>query len=273
MGLLPRVSLWPVLLLAGALGACDTGKPASNAAANAAAAKEPERPALRLPKVIPSPQPELDRAALLAAVARAASAHATGEDDKAAQGQLDGRRFTLKIRFGCRGPAQSGAMRWSYDEQEQALTLRAEPDITSDSPLFGDGEDSPVEAVEGFWIPRPWILTDACPAGGEAEAAAAAPQASSIGIAQYFTAQDSRVQHRSGRSYEIVRRADPAIAPSQTGFTLVLHGRLRRWPDAGPVRCRGSGRARPTCIISAELDRVAFENPETGMTIAEWGAG
>ena len=71
-----------------------------------------------------------------------------------------------------------------------------------------------------------------------------------------------------------MRRADPAILPPEGGFNLVLEGRLRPWPEAGVIRCSGAGgAARPVCIVSAEFDRVAFENPATGMTVAQWGAG
>lgn len=269
-----RVPFPTALLLATALAGCEGAPEPGDASVNQSNAAGGDQRTLRLPDALPKPQPELDRAALLAAVARAASAHAAGTADTALQGELDGRRFTLKLRFGCGGPSQAGALRWSYDEDEQALTVAATPDIDTDSPLFAQpGADGPIEAVEGFWIPRPWILGDACPAGGEGEAAAPPARRSSVGIAQYFTAEDSRVQRRSGRAYQIVRRAEPAIAPSGEGFTLVLHGRLRRWPEGNAIRCAGPTGERPTCIISAELDRVAFENPETGLTIAEWSGG
>jgi hypothetical protein len=82
------------------------------------------------------------------------------------------------------------------------------------------------------------------------------------------------VQRRSERSYEIVRRAEPAIVPPAAGFNLVLQGRLEAWPNGQVIRCRGAGTAaRPVCIISAEFDRVAFENPQDGLTIAQWSAG
>lgn len=263
----------PVAALA--ISACDS---APSTDEENVAAVEPETPTLQLPVSVPGPEPEMDRAAVLAAVARAASAHAAGQDDSDQQSKLAGRRFTLSIRFGCseaEGLA-SRPMSWNYVEAEQRLTIRAEPDITADISILEEA-GHPVEAVEGFWIPRPWLLTDACPAGapeavGDAgEVDGAEP---TVGIAQYFTSQDSRVQRRARRSYEIVRRAEPAIAPPSGGFNLVLSGRLKPWPSSGVILCRVRGRdVRPACIVSAELDRIAFENPENGWTVAEWSAG
>lgn len=263
-----------VLLLIAALPACER-KPEPEPGNSAAQAKEEERP-LKLPAAIPTPSRELDRAALLTAVARAASAYAAGQDDREAQAELAGRGFTLRIRFGCGGEAanaQLGAMGWQYDEDEQRLTIRARPDIDAETTALEGLPEGSIEAVEGFWIPQPWLLTDACPTQ-PATPGAAAPSPPSVGIAHYFTAQDSRVQRRSDRSYEIVRRADPAILPPPGGFNLVLEGRLEAWPQAGVIRCSGAGgAARPVCIVSAEFDRVAFENPETGQTVAQWSAG
>jgi hypothetical protein len=154
------------------------------------------------------------------------------------------------------------------------MTIRATPDIDAEAAGFGEEAEGAIEAVEGFWIPQPWLLTDACAAaaGENSEAATAAPP--TVAIAHYFTAQDSRVQRRAQRSYEIVRRAEPAIVPPDNGFNLVLQGRLQAWPEGKVIRCRGSGRdTRPVCLISAEFDRVAFENPSNGLTIAQWSAG
>lgn len=264
---LAGVVILPITL---GLSACDTAPGTENG--NEPVAKS-ETPALRLPESVPVPEPELDRAALLSAVAQAASAQAAGDDDSDAQEKLAGRRFTLRIRFGCTAPdgPSARAMSWAYDEAEQRLTIRAHPDISAESPFLADMGD-PVEAVEGFWIPRPWLFTDACPADAAAESGAL-PEPT-VGIAQYFTAHDSRVQRRARRSYEIVRRAEPAIAPPALGFNLVLTGRLRSWPQSGVIRCQGRGPdARPVCIVSAELDRVSFEDPEDGLTVAEWSAG
>src|ERR1700741_3492845 len=52
---------------------------------------------------IPVVEPPLDRAALLLAVARAPSATAIGAEDRVSQRELDGKRFEMRIRFGCPG--------------------------------------------------------------------------------------------------------------------------------------------------------------------------
>jgi hypothetical protein len=267
---IPRSLLFAAILLSG----CDPKAPADPAAGNASASPDQENSALALPEVLPAPRPELDRAALLTAVARAASAHAAGQQDRQ---NLAGRRFTLKIRFGCgdAGGTGAGPISWTYDEAEQRLTIRARPDIDAEAAGFGEDGEETIEAVEGFWISQPWLLTDACAAAAEeGEGAAAAAPPPTVGIAQHFTAQDSRVQRRAERSYEIVRRAEPAIVPPAEGFNLVLEGRLEAWPQGQVIRCRGAGSAaRPVCVISAEFDRVAFENPQNGLTIAQWSAG
>jgi len=257
-----------------ALPACER-RPQPQPGNSAAPAEEEER-TLKLPAAIPTPSSELDRAALLTAVSQAASAYAAGQDDRDAQSELAGRGFALKIRFGCGAApanAQLGAMSWQYDEAEQRLTIRARPDIDAKAAVLAELPEGAVEAVEGFWIPQPWLLTDACPVQQGAPGAAS-PSQPTVGIAHYFTAEDSRVQRRSDRSYEIVRRADPAILPPAGGFNLVIQGRLKPWPEGRVIRCSGSGGAtRPVCVVSAEFDRVAFENPETGQTVAQWSAG
>ncbi len=253
------------------LGGCNPERDERDAPDNAAAVAETNEVAVERPKAVPALAPEMDRAALLAAVAQAASAHAAGLDDRAAQTDLAGRRFAVKLRFGCGGPVTEGPLNWSYDEAEQRLMIRATPDIEGAGAGVTASPEEPIEAVEGFWIPRPWMLADACPAN-PSEASAAPPQPT-VGVAHYFTADDSRVPRRSQRSYEIVRRAEPAILPPSGGFNLVLEGRLKPWPQAGVIRCRSAGDTRPVCIVSAEFDRVSFENPETGQTVAQWGAG
>src|SRR5688572_18646717 len=69
-------------------------------------------------------QPPLDRAGLFAAVARAASAEASGADDGSAQRMLDGRQFELRLRFGCGGPSaqlRDDWLGWSFDSERRTL--------------------------------------------------------------------------------------------------------------------------------------------------------
>jgi hypothetical protein len=226
---------------------------------------------IELPKSLPLPEPAVGRAELLAAVARAASAYASGADDRQAQEELAGRQFTLRIRFGCGGPTAPDAepVAWTYDEAEGRLRLRATPNIILDRPEADAPEGKQVEAVEGFWIPRPWLLDAACPAGA---GFASMPDGNEVGIVQYFTADDSRVEHRSGRSYESLKRVSAAEAP-KAGIDFVLTGRLEPSPDGKVISCRSVGAARPQCIVSAKFGRIAFEDVAQGLTLAEWGAG
>lgn len=257
-------------------------------------------PVLNLP-VVPRPQP-LDRAGLFAAVAQAASAEASGQDDAAAQRTLDGRQFELRIRFGCRGASQELRQEWLgwfRDLESGTLRVRAKPTLGADDPLVRElgGED--YEAVEGFWIPRPWLLDASCPAaaaviqaaGAEGakqgsdsndrnraanreEAADPVPNWPKIGIAHFFTETDPRTARRDMRAYEAVKTIDPKQPIGSTGFNLVLSGRLQALPDGRVIACVAkSPDNAPECVISAQFDRVRIERPDNKEIIAEWGGG
>ncbi|HEU5285263.1 MAG TPA: hypothetical protein VFU20_01985, partial [Sphingomicrobium sp.] len=134
------------------------------------AACQPEAPDANLPKkveqpvpdlpAVPRPQPPIDRAGILAAVAQAASAAASGADDGAAQGALDGRQFEFRIRFGCRGPSsklRDEWLGWSHDPESGTLRVRAMPTLSAQEELARELGGDRFETVEGFWIPRPWL--------------------------------------------------------------------------------------------------------------------
>jgi hypothetical protein len=225
------------------------------------------------PSPVPLPAPALDRAALLDAVAKAASAHAAGIDDAQARAALDGRRFAVKLRFGCGGPADetsSDALGWRV-KSDESLEITATPDLSLDAPELARALTQTVEAVEGFWIPRPWLLSDACPA---VHAGAIAPPAvpdHSVGIAQYYTPEGSRTERRSGRAYVCIAPIKPGAPLPQDGFFLLLEGRLQAWPGGPPIHCAStSAAARPSCIVSVRLDRAAFIRPGDGAVIDEW---
>jgi hypothetical protein len=142
-----------------------------------AALQDDEEPTLNLPAV-PRPQPPLDRAAILAAVARAASAEAAGADHSQAQRALDGRQFEIRIRFGCKGPSselREEWLGWSFDAKEGTLRVRAMPTLSAEEELVQTLGGDQFEAVEGFWMPRPWLLEAVCPATPEVSAASAEP--------------------------------------------------------------------------------------------------
>ncbi len=286
----PSTRLAIALASAALLGACEVRESDTNVA-------EPNavEPAPSPPRVLPIPDPVLDRAALMGAVAEAASAFGAGADDREAQSALDGRRFTINLRFGCGGPAPaSGAepLLWRV-RSDTSLEIRATPDLSLDSPALAgilpeaaeatDSETQTVEAVEGFWIARPWLLTDRCPAPNPRTAALGVPPERSVGIAQYYTSEESRVERRGGRAYistvalqpdggEAGNAADAADqALPREGLFLSIEGRLRRWPDGKVIRCSATAvSARPACVISIKMDRVAFTRPASGDVIDEW---
>lgn len=284
-----------------AMMACATATACNqNSSAGNAVDGIPEEPVLNLPAVS-RPAPPMDRAALLAAVARAASEAAAGRAPNASQRELDGRPFELRIRFGCGGPASDLAqtpLGWTYEAETRTLRVHAAPTISAQHPLlaqFGTGE---AEAVEGFWIPRPWMLEPLCPAslaassdirrepeegteekGGNPPAESSNPPLPTlplpplIGIAQFFTATDPRISRRDGRAYESVRTVSDGQEPGSDGFVLVLSGRLRAFGSMGVIGCAAqSPDAPPECIISADFDRVWIEEPRTGREIAEWSS-
>ena len=225
------------------------------------------------PSAVPLPEPALDRAGLLEAVAQAASAHAAGIDDSQAQSALDGRRFAIKLRFGCGGPAgeaSSEPLRWRV-KSDSSLEITATPDLSLTAPELAGALTQTVEAVEGFWVARPWLLSDTCPAlRKDAKAPPSAPD-HSVGIAQYYTPEGSRTERRSGRPYVSIAPLKPGEPLPQDGFILLLEGRLQGWPGGPPIHCATSAAgARPSCIASVRLDRVAFTRPGDGSVIDEW---
>lgn len=251
------------------------------------------------PQRLPIVEPPFNRARLLLAVARAASAHSAGMTDVGVQRPLDGKQFELRLRFGCDGPGPgTSAHGWSLDPDGRTLRLRAVPSLSLDDEVARSVAGDQVEAVEGFWLPRPWLLDAACPSDqpiaapatspGDREAAKedlaiaspkdpakasprSVPAQQRIGIAQFFTAEDARTGRRMNRPFEAVRQLDEGERVGPGGFDLVLSGRLRARADGRVILCAGSGLDRPPdCIVSAEVDRVWIERPEDRAVMAEW---
>lgn len=242
------------------------------------AAPPPETPAVTAPQ----PAPALDRSAFLSAAADAAAAWAEG----AAPGRdsLAGRTFSIVTAFGCSGPAPEttavadGRARWSWVDDQTAIRLSASPGDWTGSALIA-AADTPTEweAVEGFWITRPWTSAGGCPSVRRDPLLSGPPVASpeTVGLVAVHTAQSSRLTRRNGRPYVHVVRGegDAAPTPSPNGYRLRLEGRLTAFPDGRAFRCRAAGPdQRPVCIAAAQLDRVAFETPD-GAVLSEWRPG
>lgn len=293
--------LWLIAAVATLTG-CTPAEPEDNAANQQNAADVSVLPS------VPLPQPPMDRAALLRAITLAASAAATGADDAEVQRQLNGKRFELRIRFGCRGPVRelrNAVLGWTFDRQERTLRVRAMPTITADDEFVAQVAGDAYEAVEGFWVPRPWLLEPLCPSAAavrpapapsetepdeepsasasdaaeipaedEQETRSPPPAFPKVGLAKFFTENDPRSRRRAMRPYETVKTLDEGRQIGSQGFNLVLSGRLKALADGRVIACVvRRADAPPDCIVSADFDQVWIEWPDSKEKLAEWGSG
>ena len=209
------------------------------------------------------------------AKASAASAAAGGSPTEA-EARLAGRRFALRLPFGCLGPQPEAGAGYAYDPPRKTLKVRVRPEAWTDAPWARSLVGTPqTEAIEGFWVRRPWLLAEACPsaAGDQAavtaeESPAASPE--TVGLARVFEAGGSRLLRRAGRDFEATERVlDGEAPPGQGGFRLVLEGRIGA-AAGGPIRCQADHPdVRPVCLVIVDIDRVAFEDAD-GRQLAEW---
>lgn len=251
-------------------------------------------PALPPPSATPEPAATLSgvlgRADLIALAAAAADRIAGGRPAAEAL-QAAGRRFEVRLPFGCGGPAAKGAdgpMRWRYDSAAQALRFHVAPVTWTAADWSAD--DSRVQAIEGFWITRPWTTSEACapqpppaqPAQVEATySPTAAPKPTptavtqpTLALGQMFVAEGPRRGRRNGQAYEAVVRVPQAELDTSQGFRLRISGRVAPGLGAGPVACRSAASdQRPVCLVTVIIDEVAIENPVSGETLAEWTLG
>jgi hypothetical protein len=231
----------------------------------------------------------LGRSDVIALAAAAADAMAAGTEAPPLLDEADGRRFTIRLPFGCNGPAASSStdrMRWRYDAATKALRLHAAAtvwtlaDWSLESPPAQEGiadADSEADRIKGFWIERPWTSSESCPPaaaepvgepGGASDSAAAALPEHSLALGQVTSAKG----RRSGRVYDAVIKMAEDDLDTSKGFSLKVSGRITRLPGAGTVRCRRQGgpEQRPACLVGAVIDEVAIENPASGKTLATW---
>ena len=208
----------------------------------------------------------LDRQSLIIAALHAMTNAALGHDDAAAQHDLRGRKFAVRIRFGCPGVTDPDRS-WSYDARKKVLRVKVRSSLTDQALPTSDLLAKEYQGAVGFLLGRPWLLEPGCPAGGFA---AAAPDAPAIALAQLFTDADSRVQ-RPRADYALTKGIEPNEQPGD-GLDLVVSGRLAELADGRPIHCAAKTGA-PACIVSARIDRVAIENPASGELLGEWGSG
>lgn len=240
---------------------------------------------------LPAPEPLLDRRGLLRALGEAASAFAAGIDDMEAQRAMVGRRFAFRLAFGCAGDDADSPLRLTVRPDGRSYEARARFTIGAEEatdfipkPSDPDAVEVPaasaIEAVEGFWVERPWLLAEQCPRPVEPVVATDVPDAGRqaapppperlAGIAQFVTPGDSRLSLRGGRDYvKVVPLAEGVTPPP--GLLLLVEGRLRAWPDGKAIECRDNpGGGQPRCLVGVTIDRVAFERADDRALVAEW---
>lgn len=272
-----KLSLIAPLIIAGVLAAILLFAVLRRPAEPVAVAQPPA--AVTSPAAIAaSPPPAVTRTELVEAANLAADAFATGAKPVTAKSPLVGRIFSLDIPFGCNGPRSEpdGAQAFAeYDIDQGTLRLVARPVDLSTLPLVKAlPEASKVEAVEGFWAPRPWATSESCPPKRKTElpATPTPPTAQTLGFAQLFDTGSSRLSRRGARPYEYVRKVDKAdTSVLSHSYRLRLEGRLVGFQDGRASHCWSeSPDHRPICIYAVAYDRVAFLDGETGETLSEW---
>jgi hypothetical protein len=277
----PRIRAWLALsvftLLIGLLVGAGLSASHKQNSAPAPPVALPPPPAPEPETAKPASPPVLKRADLLAAAARAAADYSAGQPYSGEQKTLAGRRFELVTPFGCEGPTPTLSLdpaQVAVDAKAKTLVFSAQPRDWSQTgwvkEIVGQGE---AEAIEGFWIPRPWQTGEGCPlvrppAAGEPPPTLAPP---SVGVVQLLGDEDSRLASRADRPFRVVRKAsDEELQSREVAAKFVLSGRLSAFPGGEVVRCRSSSVDQwPVCLISVQLDRVAFLSPADEI-LAEW---
>ena len=271
-----------ILLLAGVAAGC-RADPVANDQDDAGEKNLANAPAL------PTVSQPLSRRELLLAAAEAASDYAAGVNDTERQRELDGQPFSLAIRF-CTGDPDAALFRSSFDEESRVVRLEVRPDINASSLLFQQLKERAIEAVEGFWIRKPWLLEPACPTmapagpttetpnaevGGEPgtetmqEQAEGRPQwVQRVGIAEFHDQTSDRSARRGNRPYEVTKRLPEGAGMG--AVDMVIQGRLRALTTGKVIVCGGgSATMPPSCIISARVDTVSLRQTG-GDVLGEW---
>lgn len=221
---------------------------------------------------LPAPEPAvpdvaLDRADIIQLGNWAADAASGGP---AVEHMLEGRRFVVRIPFGCGATAGSERDQGArYSVEEQTLRVRVLPQDWADLPwVASELSRRGALGAEGFWIPRPWTQGETCPS----DEGDPADPTSSLGIAQMFDSDSSRVGQRRGRALEATVQLDADEADLSKGLKLVIEGRVARWPGGREtVLCRAAkAYERPVCLVGTKLDSISIENASNGDRLADW---
>ena len=193
----------------------------------------------------------------------------------------------MRQAFGCAGPAATaplGQARWAWDKAHKAIEISLTPADWTAAPVMAGASGAKGahwEAVEGFWLTRPWLRSEACPAPpmtpavppGATPPPVPPPAEPKAGLAAVFAAGGSRVGRRDGRAYAFTLRGEPTAEVPLGGYRLLIEGRLTAFPDGPVIRCRTlNPDAEPVCLAAAEVDRVAVEDA-SGKLLREWRKG
>jgi len=209
----------------------------------------------------------LQRADLIRLASAAADASSGGP---AVEEMREGERFVIRIPFGCGSldSADERAFSARYTAEDRTLRISVQPKDWNEIPwVAAELERRKADRAEGFWVPRPWTRSETCPA----DQGDPANPASSLGIAQVFDSESSRVGQRRGRPLEATVQLDDGADLSK-GLRLILEGRVARWTmGRETVLCHAStAYERPLCLVGAKLDSIAVENASNGQRLADW---
>jgi hypothetical protein len=247
------------------ISGCDRDEPKPPAPAI-----EPPSPAIAPGVLTP---PVVNRAALIQAANAIASAEAAGSP--AVGESLAGRRFVIRQAFGCStsgGAGPEGTAGYAWGPEKKVVNLSLTPADWDSAPLMVGAGDW--EAVQGYWITRPWMLGEGCPARPAQETGdtPVSPSPMTLGLAAVHAVDSSRLGRRTGRSLDFAVRGADGQAPIEPvqGYGLVLEGRFVAGPDGRSLRCRSEHPdRRPVCVALTEMDRIAFTDA-SGAVLAEW---
>jgi hypothetical protein len=245
--------------------------------------QNPPTAAAEPPLIVPAPAlppPPIGRPELLQALEVARSAYAAGRPGP--DQKLTGRPFSVRQAFGCSGvPAaqmEAGVAQWTWGPKHEKIEISITPADLTHTIVTAD-EAARWEAAEGYWLPRPWLKSDDCPAT-HAPAPSSALQAVPAptprwtdGLAAVFEKEGSRVGRREGKAFTLTVRDGDAPLPPPGGYRLVIEGRFAAFASGRAIRCRSSNAGdRPVCIAAALIDRVAIEGAD-GKPMKEWRLG
>src|SRR5699024_1393178 len=98
-----------------------------------------------------------------------------------------------------------------------------------------------VEAIEGFWIRRPWTSSEDCPVGGNRPTALGVEPVmlpgQTLALGQIFFADGARRGRRNDAPYETSVRVPENELDASEGFRLRIRGRIVRTRGIGPIQC------------------------------------